>query len=66
MKPQQSLVQLMSGALIAVAALTACRKEVPLPKPAPEEVPKPKGDASVDVAFLGMAGMARMAPQQSH
>lgn len=55
MKPQQRLVQLMSGAVIAVAALTACRKEVPLPKPAPDEVPKPKVDASSYLAFAGMA-----------
>ena len=43
MKPQQRLAQLTTGVLIAVAALTACRKEVPPPPlPKPEEVPKPK------------------------
>jgi hypothetical protein len=39
MKPR--LAQLMTAALIAVAALTACRKEVAPPLPAPDEVPKP-------------------------
>jgi hypothetical protein len=44
MKP--SLTQMMTAALIAVAALTACRKEVAPPLPAPDEVPKPKVQTS--------------------
>ncbi|WP_457419901.1 hypothetical protein [Roseateles sp. P5_E7] len=39
MKPR--LVQLMTGALVAMAALTACRKEVPTPLPSPDQAPKP-------------------------
>ena len=42
MKPRKRLVQLTSAALVAVAVLTACRKEVPPPAPTPNEVPKPK------------------------
>ena len=36
--------QLMTGALIAVAALSACRKEVPTP--APDREPKPTVQAA--------------------
>ena len=39
MKPR--LMQVMTGLLVAVAALTACRKEVPAPVPKPDEVPRP-------------------------
>lgn len=47
MKPQQRIVQVMSAALIAVALLTACRKEVPLPPvPTPEKDPKPTAQAA--------------------
>lgn len=42
MPPQQRFVQVMSAALMAVALLTACRKEVPPPPlPKPEKTPKP-------------------------
>jgi len=39
MKPR--LMQVMTGLLVAVAALAACRKEVPTPVPKPDEVPRP-------------------------
>ena len=39
MKPR--LAQLMTGAVVAMAALTACRKEVPAPLPSPDQAPKP-------------------------
>ena len=32
---------LMGGLLVTVAALAACRKEVPTPPPAPSQDPKP-------------------------
>lgn len=35
------LLQLVIGAVIATAALAACRKEVPMPS-RPDEVPTPK------------------------
>jgi len=41
MSPRQRLQQMTAAALVAVAALTACRKEVP-PPPGPDELPKPK------------------------
>ncbi|MGQ3051016.1 MAG: hypothetical protein ACT6S0_04460 [Roseateles sp.] len=43
MRPQQRLVQVMSGIVITLAVLTACRKEVPPPNPipAPDRLPKP-------------------------
>jgi hypothetical protein len=41
MSPRQRLQQMTAAALVAVAALTACRKEVP-PPPGPQELPKPK------------------------
>lgn len=42
MKPKQRLVQVMSAALVALAALSACRREVPQPPtPVPERTPKP-------------------------
>lgn len=46
MPPRQRLQLLTASALVAVAALSACRKEVP-PPPGPDEVPKPRAaDAS--------------------
>ncbi|MEO6280357.1 hypothetical protein [Roseateles sp.] len=40
MKPR--IAQLMTGALIAVGGLAACRKEVPPPPlPTPDKAPKP-------------------------
>ena len=45
MPPRQKFQLLTMAALVAVVALTACRKEVP-PPPGPEEVPKPKAAAS--------------------
>ena len=41
MPPRHRLLQLTAAALVAVAALTACRKEVP-PPPGPDELPRPK------------------------
>lgn len=46
------LLQLMMGALLAVSALVACRKEVPLP-PVPDEVPTPKAGPAQHVALSG-------------
>ena len=46
MKPR--FAQLMTGALVAMAALTACRKEVPAPVPKPDEVPRPTTLAAWD------------------
>ncbi len=45
MPPRQKIPLLTVAALLAVVVLAACRKEVP-PPPGPEEVPKPKADAS--------------------
>ncbi|MCE4555483.1 hypothetical protein [Pelomonas cellulosilytica] len=45
MKPQQ-LALLVSGALLALVVLSACRKEVP-PTPAPDNPPKPTVLAAV-------------------
>ena len=57
MKPR--FAQLMTAALLAMAALTACRKEVPAPLPAPDQVPKPTVQtshfASADAVALGLA-----------
>jgi hypothetical protein len=57
MKPR--LAQMMTAALIAVAVLTACRKEVAPPLPGPDEVPKPKvaagSFASANSVGLGLA-----------
>jgi hypothetical protein len=39
-----------AAAVVAVAALTACRKEVP-PPPGPDELPKPKVVASSTYAL---------------
>jgi len=50
MKPR--LAQLMTGALIAMAALTACRKEVPTPLPSPDQSPKP----TVQTSYFASAG----------
>lgn len=47
MKPR--FVQVMTGLMIAVAALSACRKEVPVPVPKPDEVPRP----TTQVAWAG-------------
>ena len=52
------LLHLMTGAVIALAALTACRKEVPLPS-RPDEVPTPKVDAAHYVAVTGVAPAQR-------
>ena len=41
MLPRQRFQQLTLTVLVAVAGLTACRKEVP-PPPGPDELPKPK------------------------
>lgn len=56
-------VQLMAGALIAVGALAACRKEVPPPAPPipkPDSPPKPTAHAtalaSAGGAVLFLAG----------
>lgn len=54
MKPR--FAQLTAGGLIAVAALTACRKEVPLPLPAPDPLPKP----TVQARYLASAGSAAL------
>lgn len=54
MKPRYP--QLMTGALIAIAALAACRKEVPAPLPTPERDPKP----TVNVSYLAFAGHGAM------
>jgi hypothetical protein len=41
MRPR--LVQLVTGAVVALAALSACRREVPtVPVPVPDQTPKPK------------------------
>ncbi len=45
MPPRQRFQQLTAAVLVAVAGLTACRKEVP-PPPRPDEVPRPKAAAS--------------------
>ncbi|MGM9482032.1 hypothetical protein ACS5PN_12670 [Roseateles sp. NT4] len=45
MPPRQKIQLLTVAALVAVVALTACRKEVP-PPPGPQELPKPKANAS--------------------
>ena len=45
MSPRQKLKQLTVAALVAVAALAACRKEVPPPTP-PDELPRPKVEPS--------------------
>lgn len=59
MKPQQRLLQITSGVVIAVAALSACRKEVPPPNPtpAPERQPKPTTlqPAATQFAFASAA-----------
>ena len=59
MKPQQRLLQVVSCAVLAMAALTACRKEVPLPTPSPDRDPKPTLQANAepagDTAPLGLA-----------
>jgi hypothetical protein len=39
-----------AAALVAIAGLTACRKEVP-PPPKPDEVPRPKAAASSTYAL---------------
>jgi len=44
MRPR--FVQLMAALLVTVAALAACRKEVPAPLPAPDRTPTPKVDAT--------------------
>lgn len=48
------LLQLVTGALIAVSALVACRREVP-PPPVPDEMPKPKVDSAHYVALTASA-----------
>jgi hypothetical protein len=57
MKP--SFVQLTTALLIAVAALAACRKEVPPPIPTPDRTPdrtpKPTVDAGTQSAALWLA-----------
>ena len=55
MKPR--FAQLMTGVLIAVAALAACRKEVP---PPPTPIPKPDKDPrpTVQARQLAHAGGA--------
>jgi hypothetical protein len=52
MKPR--FVQLTTALVIAVAALAACRKEVPAPIPAPDRTPTPKVEAT-RVAVLWLA-----------
>lgn len=44
MSPRQRFQQMTAAALVAVAALSACRKEVP-PPPTPDEVPRPKTES---------------------
>lgn len=41
MPPRQKFKQMTIAGLVAVAALAACRKEVP-PPPVPDELPRPK------------------------
>ncbi|MDR7270632.1 hypothetical protein J2X20_003290 [Pelomonas saccharophila] len=41
MPPRHRFQHLTVAALVAVAALSACRKEVP-PPPSPDELPRPK------------------------
>lgn len=58
MKPEQRIVQLMSGVVITLAMLAACRKEVPPlnPTPAPDRLPKPMtSQAAVALAFISPA-----------
>ena len=45
MSPRQRFQLLTVSALVAVVALSACRKEVP-PPPKPDEMPRPKVAAS--------------------
>lgn len=54
MKPR--FAQLTAGGLIAVAALSACRKEVPAPLPTPDPSPKP----TVQASYLASAGGAAL------
>lgn len=56
------LLPLVTGAVLATAALAACRKEVPMPS-RPDEVPTPKVAPSSYVAVTGTAGTA---PGQGH
>ena len=55
MKPR--FAQLMTGALVAMAALTACRKEVPAPLPSPDQAPKP----TVQASYFASAGSGTLA-----
>lgn len=54
MKPR--LARLMTGTLIAVAALSACRREVPpppTPTPTPDRDPKPTVQARLPALLIG-------------
>lgn len=55
MPPRQKFKLFTAFALVAVAALAACRKEVP-PPPVPDELPRPKVDSSSRYA-LPVAGV---------
>lgn len=51
MKPGQRLLQLLTGVTVAIAALSACRREVPPPAPTP--MPDRDPAPSVHFARLG-------------
>ncbi len=54
MKPGQRLLSLVSGVMITLAVLTACRKEVPpppTPAPVPEQNPKPRVQVTAYAAW---------------
>ncbi len=52
MRPR--LLQLMTGLVVALAALTACRREVPTPPaPIPDKEPRPSVSTAYAAAWLG-------------
>lgn len=52
MRPGQRLLQLLAGVTVAIAALSACRREVP-PPPTPTPIPDRDPAPSVHFARLG-------------
>ena len=55
MKPGPRFVQLTSVAMLTIAALAACRKEVPSPTPSPDRDPKPTVQATAYAALHRVA-----------